>query len=326
MTERVWDGEWRLSLIKYEILQRVVELGSLTKAAENLGLTQSGVSHAIHSLESEFGFPLLSRSRSGVKLTDNGQRVLQYIRDMLVVQEQLKQEVALINGIEVGTIRIGTFTSISVHWLPGMIRQFLKQHPNIEVRLLEGDYHEIEEWLLKGEIDFGFVSLPTMDSFRIIPLRDDRMLCIMPQEHPLSDQPLIRYSQIAEEPFIMPKEGSDYDVRRVLRKGGIKPPVPFRAADDYAIIAMVEQGLGISILPEMIIQGRTNDIIAVELEDRSCRSLGIAMNASHSSTPAAQKLIRTAKEWLTGWQPLPQTGVRQNGHKTGSGFPPHDIR
>ncbi|MEC0242378.1 LysR family transcriptional regulator [Paenibacillus dokdonensis] len=305
-----------MSLIKYEVLQQVVELGSLTKAAETLGLTQSGVSHAIHSLESEFGFSLLSRSRSGVKLTDNGERVLRYIRDMLLVQEQLKQEVALINGIEVGTIRIGTFTSISVQWLPGIIRQFLSQHPNIEVRLFEGDYQEIEEWLLKGEIDFGFVSLPTMDSFHIIPLRQDRMLCIMPPDHSLAQENFVSYSQLADEPFIMPKEGSDYDVRRVLGKGRIKPLVPFQTADDYAIIAMVENGLGISILPEMILQGRTNKIVALELEDQSFRSLGIALNTSKSSTPATQKLIHTAKEWLTSWQPMPQTGFRQPWRKT----------
>lgn len=298
-----------MSLVKYEILKQVVDLGSLTKAAEALGLTQSGVSHAVQSLETEFGFSLLSRSRSGVKLTDNGERVLTYIRDMLRVQELLKQEVALINGIETGTIRIGTFTSISVQWLPGIIRRFLSQHPNIEVKLFEGDYHEIEEWLLQGEIDFGFVSLPTMDSFRIIPLRQDRMLCVMPPDHPLADQPFVRYGQIANEPFIMPKEGSDYDVRRVLRKGRIKPPVPFQASDDYAIIAMVENGLGISILPEMILQGRTNRIVALELEDQSFRSLGIALNSAKNTAPATKKLIRCAKEWLTGWQPSPQTGI-----------------
>ncbi|MCJ8014793.1 LysR family transcriptional regulator [Paenibacillus sp. KQZ6P-2] len=307
-----------MSLIKYEVLQKVVEQGSLTKAAEILGLTQSGVSHAILSLESEFGFSLLSRSRSGVKLTYNGERVLKYIQDMLMVQEQLKQEVALINGLEVGTIRIGTFTSISVQWLPGMIRQFLSQHPNIEVRLFEGDYHEIEEWLLKGEIDFGFVSLPTMDSFHIIPLRNDRMLCIMPPDHPLAGQSVVRYSEIADEPFIMPKDGSDYDVRRVLRKGKIKPPVPFQAADDYAIIAMVENGLGISILPEMILQGRTNKIVALELEDKSFRSLGIALNTAKISTPATEKLIRTAQKWLTGWQPKYQTEFREPDTGTGS--------
>lgn len=288
----------KVSLFKYEVFHKVVELGSLTRASEALGLTQSGVSHAVHSLETEFGFSILTRNRSGVRLTDNGERVLAFVREMLQVQERLKQEVAAINGLETGTIRIGTFTSISVQWLPGIIRDFLASHPRIEVNLYEGDYHEIEEWLLSGEIDFGFVSMPTLDSFEVIPLKLDRMLCILPPGHHLEKEPCIRYVDIANEPFIMPKEGSDYDVRRVLRKGRVKPPVKFRAADDYAIVAMVENGLGISILPEMILRGRRNEVVALELEDGSCRSLGIALNATRNVSPATRKMIDCARSWL----------------------------
>ncbi|MBB3126251.1 DNA-binding transcriptional LysR family regulator [Paenibacillus rhizosphaerae] len=287
-----------MSLFKYEVFHKVVELGSLTRAAEVLGLTQSGVSHAVHSLETEFGFTILTRNRSGVRLTDNGERVLAFVREMLQVQERLKQEVAAMNGLETGTIRIGTFTSISVQWLPGIIRDFLASHPRIEVNLYEGDYHEIEEWLLSGEIDFGFVSMPTLDSFEVIPLKLDRMLCILPPGHRLEKEPCIRYGDIANEPFIMPKEGSDYDVRRVLRKGRVKPPVKFRAADDYAIVAMVENGLGISILPEMILRGRRNEVVALELEDGSCRSLGIALNATKNVSPATRKMIDCTRSWL----------------------------
>jgi DNA-binding transcriptional LysR family regulator len=288
----------KVSLFKYEVFHKVVELGSLTRASEALGLTQSGVSHAVHSLETEFGFSILTRNRSGVRLTDNGERVLAFVREMLQVQERLKQEVAAINGLETGTIRIGTFTSISVQWLPGIIRDFLASHPRIEVNLYEGDYHEIEEWLLSGEIDFGFVSMPTLDSFEVIPLKLDRMLCILPPGHRLEKEPCIRYGDIANEPFIMPKEGSDYDVRRVLRKGRVKPPVKFRAADDYAIVAMVENGLGISILPEMILRGRRNEVVALELEDGSCRSLGIALNATRNVSPATRKMIDCTRSWL----------------------------
>ncbi|GAB6989229.1 LysR family transcriptional regulator [Paenibacillus pini] len=291
-----------MSLYKYEVFHTVIELGSLTKAAEQLGLTQSGVSHAIQSLETELGFSLLTRNRAGVRLTDNGEHILKYIRDILHIQEQIKQEAAAINGLERGTVRIGTFTSISVQWLPGIISQFLEDHPHIEIKLFEGDYHEIEEWLLNGEIDFGFVSLPTLDSFDVIPLEKDRMLCIVSPEHGLHDQTQVQYSQIVGEPFIMPKDGSDYDVRRVLRKGKVKPDIRFQAADDYAIVAMVEQGLGISILPEMILQGRTNQVIALELEDHSYRSLGIAIHATKNVSPATRTIIECTKEWLKTWR------------------------
>lgn len=191
-----------MSLFKYEVFHKVVELGSLTRASEALGLTQSGVSHAVHSLETEFGFSILTRNRSGVRLTDNGERVLAFVREMLQVQERLKQEVAAINGLETGTIRIGTFTSISVQWLPGIIRDFLASHPRIEVNLYEGDYHEIEEWLLSGEIDFGFVSMPTLDSFEVIPLKLDRMLCILPRAIAWKKSPAYGTSTLPTSPSL----------------------------------------------------------------------------------------------------------------------------
>lgn len=289
-----------MSIAKYEVFLKVVESGSLTRAAETMGLTQSGVSHAITSLEAEFGLSLLTRNRSGVKLTVNGERILKHIREILKWNEELKQEVAAIHGIEVGTVRIGTFTSVSVHWLPGIIKSFQNDHPAIQIHLMEGDYHEIESWVANGEIDFGFLSLPTLDVFDIIPLAQDRMLCILPKGHSLSGQTVIHYSQLENESFIMPKAGSDYDVRRVLEKRLMRPAIAFEAADDYAIIAMVENGLGISILPEMLLHGRDHNISALELEDNCYRSLGIATGSYIS--PAARKFIAYVTAWLEEWK------------------------
>lgn len=182
-----------MSLIKYEVFLKVVELGSLTKAAEALGFTQSGISHTISSLEQEFGFPLLVRSRSGVKLTVNGEQVLQPIREILNWNEQLKQQVTDIHGLETGTITIGTFTSVSVHWLPDIIKQFREEYPYIEFKLMEGGYLEIEQWIEAGVVDCGFLSLPTRERFEVIPLKQDRMLAILPLGHPLSKAPICRW-------------------------------------------------------------------------------------------------------------------------------------
>lgn len=107
-----------MSITKYQVFLSTVELGSLTKTAEALNLTQSGVSHAIASLEEEFGFLLLIRDRAGIRLTSNGERLLRYVRDILQANERLKQEVAAINGLETGTVRIGSFVSVSTQWLP----------------------------------------------------------------------------------------------------------------------------------------------------------------------------------------------------------------
>jgi len=291
-------GGINMTLAKFGILRTVVEAGSLTKAAETLNLTQSGVSHAIASLESEMGFPLLKRDRAGISLTDNGERILKYIREILHWDELLKQEAAAIKGIEVGTVRIGTFTSVSTLWLPGIIKQFQHLHPSIEIKLLEGNYTDIDQWILNGSVDFGFVSLPTSSPFDIIPLKKDRMLCILPKDHALCGQPKVRWQEIIDEPFIMPKVGCDNDVRRILKEQGITPNIKFEVADDHAIIAMVQNGIGISILPEMILFNKPGNICTPELEGDNYRSIGIATVSLIKSSPAAIRFIKCVKTWI----------------------------
>jgi DNA-binding transcriptional LysR family regulator len=280
-----------LSINKYKILIKVVELGSLTKAADFMGFTQSAVSHTINSLEDEFGFLLLTRSRSGVKLTVNGEQMVKTIREVLKWNEHLEQEVASIHGLEIGTIHIGTFTSVSVHWLPGILKDFQQDYPNIDFKIKEGNYRQMEDWIAEGKIDCGFLSLPTRDMFDVIPLQKDQMLVVLPTDHPLSSESVLTLSQIEKEPFIMPSKGSDDDINRVLEKASIKPDIKFKVGDDYAIMAMVEKGLGISILPELVLRGQQRNIRIVELEEPSYRSLGIAVNSLKHVSPAVRRFL-----------------------------------
>lgn len=286
-----------MSINKFKVLLKVVELGSLTKAAEVMGFTQSGVSHMINSLEDEFGFSLLIRNRSGAKLTTNGEEILKTIREILKWNEHLEQQVASIHGIELGTIHIGTFTSVGVHWLPGIIQDFQRDYPHIEIRLVEGDYREIEDWIAEGKIDCGFLSLPTSDIFDAILLHQDPMLVLLPMEHPLSSGDSITLSQIENEPFIMPSQGSDYDVNRMLEKARIKPDIKYTLGDDYAIMAMVEKGLGISILPELVLRGQQRNIRLIELKEKSFRSLGIAVNSMREISPATKRFLNYVKSY-----------------------------
>ncbi|MFE0554907.1 LysR family transcriptional regulator [Paenibacillus sp. NPDC058910] len=286
-----------MSINKFKVLLKVVELGSLTKAAEVMGFTQSGVSHMINSLEDEFGFSLLIRNRSGAKLTTNGEEILKTIREILKWNEHLEQQVASIHGIELGTIHIGTFTSVGVHWLPGIIQDFQRDYPHIDIRLVEGDYREIEDWIAEGKIDCGFLSLPTSDIFDAILLHQDPMLVLLPMEHPLSSEDSITLSQIENEPFIMPSQGSDYDVNRLLEKARIKPDIKYTLGDDYAIMAMVEKGLGISILPELVLRGQQRNIRLIELKEKSFRSLGIAVNSMREISPATKRFLNYVKSY-----------------------------
>lgn len=287
-----------MSINKYKILMKVVELGSLTKAADVMGFTQSAVSHTINSLEEEFGFLLLTRSRSGVKLTVNGEQMVKTIREILKWNEHLEQEIASIHGIEIGTIHIGTFTSVSVHWLPRIIKDFQQDYPNIDFKIMEGNYRQIEDWIADGKIDCGFLSLPTRDMFDVIPLQKDQMLVVLPIDHPLSSESTLTLSQIEKEPFIMPSKGSDDDIIRVLEKASIKPDIKFKVGDDYAIMAMVENGLGISILPELVLRGQQRNIRIVEMEEPRYRSLGIAVNSMKHVSPAVRRFLDYVQKHL----------------------------
>ncbi len=287
-----------MSLSKYEVFIKVAELGNLTKAAAELGYTQSGVSHIINGLESEWGFPIFHRKKTGVELTQNGLELMPTVIEILNLDKKLNQVVTSINGLESGKIRIGTFTSASVHWLPGMIKTFLNDFPHIEFELINGDYQEIESWIKKGEIDFGFMTLPASEEFESIPLKKDRMLIILPSDHPLKKLSAFPIDKISSEDFIIPYKGSDYDVNRVFFNYKITPKIKFSAKDDYAIIAMVKNGLGVSILPELVLLGHTDNVVAMEIEGGSDRTLGIALNSLKYSSPATKKFIEHVQSWL----------------------------
>ncbi|MCU4989021.1 LysR substrate-binding domain-containing protein [Bacillus cereus] len=289
-----------MSLTKFEIFLKTVEMGNLSRAAEALNITQSGVSHAIRSLELEYGFQLLSRNKTGIRLTENGDRILTHVREIVNHNERLKQAVAEINGIEAGTLRIGTFTSVSTHWLPAIIHRFHLEHPRIEIKLMEGDYGTIETWIQQGVIDLGFMSLPSSSHLESIPLRKDRMLCVLPKDHPLSKQSTIRYAQLEKVPFIMPASSCGYDVRRVLEAARVHLNIQFETGDDHVIVAMVENGLGISVMSELALQGQSENVTIVELEDRPTRSLGLSLTSIKHALPAAKRFIEHTQKWLDG--------------------------
>ncbi|MED1785328.1 LysR substrate-binding domain-containing protein [Brevibacillus fortis] len=291
-----------MSLNKFEVFITVIESGSLTKAGEILGLTQSAISHAIASLEREYGFSLLTRGRSGISLTSNGERLLPYMRETLRSHERMKQEVFAINGLEVGTVRIGTFTSVSTQWLPGILKRFQDQYPAIEIKLMEGYYDGIESWIQTGEIDFGFVSLPTTEDLECMPLKKDQMYLLVTEEHPLYGEERVHVKQLADETFIMPKTGCDNDIQRLLAQYQIVPRIKYEVGDDHAIIAMVQNGLGISILPEMILFRLPANIRMIPLEGEHYRSLGVAATSFAKQSPAAKRFLQFVTEWVNEQQ------------------------
>ena len=280
-----------MNILKYMAFVKTIEYGSLTKAAEALNYTQSGISRMIKDLETEWGISLLERGRSGVSLTSDGIKLLPQLKRICNEQEILLTQIEELHDIQSGMIRIGTFSSVATHWLPNMIKIFQKDYPKIDFELLLGDYTEIESWILEGRVDFGFLRLPTKAELETVFLEQDRLMVVIPENHPLADCDKFPINELMNSPFMLLEKGAKAEIAEIFEKHNIKPQIHFTTWDDYAIMSMVENGLGISILPELILQRIPYRIIPKELEVPAYRSIGIAMREKKSLSLAAKRFI-----------------------------------
>lgn len=276
---------------KFMAFIKTVECGSFTAAAEMLNYSQSGISRMIGDLEKEWNVLLLERSRTGVKLTSDGLTLLPYVKSVCSEYEKLQMQVDELNGLQSGLIRIGTFSSAATHWLPNIIKAFQEDYPNIGYELLIGDYTEIETWISEGRVDCGFLRLPTLHEFETIFLEQDRLLVVLPEQHPLADFEKFPVQALSDYPFMLLEKGANAEVSEILERWGISPNVHFTTWDDYAIMSMIESGLGISILPELILKRIPYRIIKKELDVPAFRNIGLSFRDKKSASLAVKRFV-----------------------------------
>ncbi len=282
---------------KYEVFVKTVEEASLTRAAEAMHLTQSGVSHIIASIEEEVQLPLLKRTRTGARLTPEGEKLIGFIREIVRQEKLLKKEAERMHELAAGTIRIGTFTSVATHWLPAMMMEFQKEYPQIDFQLFNGDYHDVDRWVSDGSVDIAFITLPTTLKCRVVPLYEDPLAAIFPKGHPLAAQSVCRVEDVAKEAFISLLEASNHDARRALDAVNMKANVRFRTKDDYAVIAMVRQGLGVSIMPSLLLRGNGENIEIRPIDPPVSRTIALAI-AGDDPGPAPRCFAKFAEKWV----------------------------
>lgn len=280
-----------MSILKYMAFVRTVECGSFTKAAELLNYSQSGISRMISDLEKEWKVPLLERNRGGVKLTSDGMRLLPYARNLCEDYLKLQMQVDDLNGLQSGLIRIGTISSIATHWLPNIIKEFQKKYPNIDYELLLGHYADIEKWVNEGRVDIGFTRIPTKEPFDTTFLEVDRLLVVLPQDHPLASYEKFPVTELEKYPFMLLEKNEKADISEILEKHNVKPNVHFTTVDDYAVMSMIEKDLGISILPELILRRTPYRIVAKELDAPAYRKLGYILKDTKNASLAVKRFL-----------------------------------
>ena len=273
-------------------------MGSLSAAAQKLGYTQSGLTHMMNALEDELGFPILQRGYFGIKLTPGGERIIPKIRQLVMCEDALYNEVELVKSYGNNIIRIGAYSSMAGKWLPSIVERFNKEFPNITVNIQTGTVAELYGGLDEGRFDICFGSKITRYPFKWISLALDRFYAILPKDYPVRDG-IFPLSGFNGTKFLMPGLGFDDDISAVFSENGVKPFVTPTYVDDPAIISMVEHGLGISMLSELILAGRKDDVMLCPIVPEVSRSLVLAMREDKALTLPLKRLIAITREFVS---------------------------
>ena len=264
-------------------------------------MTQSAVSHALASLESELGVTLLERNRKGVAaLTSIGEKIIPHARALLAQAEAIEQEAKAAQGETAGKLRLGSIQSIvAPQLLAGLLNCFQRKYPDMEVVLFEGAMQEVGEWIEKSVIDVGFVVMPAPGMTNTLITTDE--LCILiPGGHRLQEKKALTFRDLHGEGFVMEKSPCSVNLlaRIGFEQGKTRSPICFNASDSTTVQAMVREGLGITLVPRQTLPKKLDGIVALPLEPRQPLELGLAVKDNTTASAGAKLFVQTALEWI----------------------------
>ena len=289
---------------KLEALLMAVDLGSFTKAAEVLGYTQSGLTHMMNSLEKEVGFTLLERGRSGVRLTEEGERIAPAVREFLQANARLDSVIEQVASSRTEIIRVSAYASIAMHWLPGIIQRFREECPDVDVDIRMADHVDVPyELLAQGKMDAILVSPQDEGQYEWVHLADDPMFAVLPKDFDTQGMTAFPLAAFEARDFIMPSQGFDKDIMRIFNRIGVKPHILPTWVDDPTVISMVSHGLGVSMMTELTVRGRTDGVKLLPVEPASSRELGLAVRSLDAASDGLCHFIDCTKRVVAEMQP-----------------------
>lgn len=289
---------------KLEALLMAVDLGSFTKAAEVLGYTQSGLTHMMNSLEKEVGFTLLERGRSGVRLTEEGERIAPAVREFLQANARLDSVIEQVASSRTEIIRVSAYASIAMHWLPGIIQRFREECPDVDVDIRMADHVDVPyELLAQGKMDAILVSPQDEGQYEWVHLADDPMFAVLPKDFDTQGMTAFPLAAFEASDFIMPSQGFDKDIMRIFNRIGVKPHILPTWVDDPTVISMVSHGLGVSMMTELTVRGRTDGVKLLPVEPASSRELGLAVRSLDAASDGLRHFIDCTKRVVAEMQP-----------------------
>ena len=256
---------------------------SFTKAAARLNMSQPPLSVSIRLLEDEIGERLLQRTTGGVTLTAVGQSLIEHARRTLFHAEQFRQTARMVAGGQVGKLRVSFVASSTISLLPRAIAHFRADHPLVDLRLSEAGTNAIMAGLQDGLIDIGLVRSPTPNypSVATVIVQDNHYVAALPENHPKAQKVNLRLADLVHEPFIMPSplDGSAtyMSMMHACSQAGFVPNIVQEASQAQTIVALVESGLGVALVPNLWQHLAPRAVKFRELKGMAKASLGLAV-------------------------------------------------
>ncbi len=282
-----------------EVYIKVVETGSFKKAADELGYTQAGISYIISTMEETIGLPLFIREHHGVRLSPEGEALLPHFQNLLIWEHNFTQHIGELKGLDSGTIRVQIFDSISIHWIPSIIRKFHDDYPGITIELVsEEDSRKAEEMVLSGQVDCGFFLTTVKSDIDHFPLLEESLKAIVPLDHPMAKYDKFPIARIGDFPYIGMKYDDHTGINNIFKEKGIHPQLAFSMDNDFAAIAMASKGHGYCIFPELLLKDIPYKVKCMEFDEPQTRIVSVGTRSLETCSNACLKFIEYTRKWV----------------------------
>ncbi len=289
------DNKNDMNRSQIQLIVKISETGSFTKAGEELHMTQPAVSRAVATIESQLGTKLIKRNKkNGLFFTDIGERVLINFRNILGELQKVDELIAAEQGLEIGKVHIGAYPTACTRFIPKIIRTMEDKYPGLEVKISEGNVDQVKEWLRSKCVDVGMI-IPPVEDFDIVPLTKDQLIVIMHSSHPLYQKETIGIPDLQDEDILLGRGGYELQIHSLFKDFKLKPKVRFVIDYIDTALCMVQEGLGITITTKKNILSLPENVVFRELKPNTFREIGIAVPDMKDISKATDVFIQTAR-------------------------------
>ena len=283
---------------KYEIILKVVDTNSFSKTAEYFRYSQSAISQTVKSMESEFGITLFHRTPHGVIPTEALEKLLPTLYNITYESRRLNEQLEELADIQNGTIRLGSYVSVSCYGLPELIYQYCRLYSKVKFELHQLDDIPAVNMLRKGQIDACIMCDPHEKGLKFLELYEDPFIIVVPEDFPAVNNRYIPLEELRHTPFIFLDVGYSSYINEIFDKSGVRPDTIYTMTDDRTILAMVERGFGFSILPKLTLARTPYKVKTLYTNPNISRNIGFVVRNGDYNSRALKTFIKFVRNLI----------------------------